>query len=112
VTAFQAFADLLGRKWHISILYHLSCSGSMRFHHLEEEINGISAKMLSESLDRLETQYGLVERTVISDSPIQVEYSLTEHGELLVPLISEIAAWTRENRSIIDQWVDARDHVD
>jgi DNA-binding HxlR family transcriptional regulator len=101
--ALRQVAGLLGRKWHLTVLYHLSLSGGLRFSRLEERIDGISGKMLAESLDALETQYGVVERTTVSDNPLKVEYSLSERGESLEPIVSAIARWTRENRSVLDE---------
>jgi len=102
--AFKRIAGLLGRKWHIAILYQLSESESMRFSDLQSEIDGISAKMLSESLDRLETRYGVVRREIISDQPLRVEYSLTETGESLEPVLSSTVEWARTHQSLIAEW--------
>jgi DNA-binding HxlR family transcriptional regulator len=104
--AFKRLAGLLGGKWHLAILYHLSESGETRFSRLQAEIDGISAKMLSESLDRLETRYGVVQREIVSDQPLHVEYSLTAAGESIEPVLSATVEWARTHQSLIDEWDD------
>jgi DNA-binding HxlR family transcriptional regulator len=104
VATFKRTAGLLGGKWHVAILYQLSGSDGMRFSALQEEIEGISAKMLSESLDRLEKRYGVVERRILTDKPLRVEYSLSETGESIEPMLSTIAEWASDHQSLIATW--------
>jgi DNA-binding HxlR family transcriptional regulator len=99
--AFKRLAGLLGGKWHLAILYQLSESDGMRFSHLQTEIDGISAKMLSESLERLETRYDVVRREIINEQPLHVEYSLTPAGESLEPVLSTTVEWARAHQSHI-----------
>lgn len=102
--AFNRMSDIFGGKWHIAILYHLSGCEGMRFSDLKKEIDGISSKMLSESLDRLETRHGVVRREIISDKPLQVEYSLSERGESIEPVLWSIVDWARTNQTgIVDR---------
>jgi len=90
---FNRLSDIFGGKWHIAILYHLSRSGGMRFSDLKTEIDGISSKMLSESLDRLVTRYSVVRREIVSEKPLHVEYSLSEGGESIEPVLWTIVDW-------------------
>src|ERR1700755_3046691 len=78
-------ADLLERRWQLSIIY-AALSGALRFNEFAEAVAGISPRMLSERLRDLEGA-GLVERTVIPSSPPTVEYRLTERGRQLRPII-------------------------
>ena len=87
-------ADLLERRWQLSIIY-AALSGAMRFSEFSEAISGISPRMLSERLRDLEAA-GLVERTVIPSSPPTVEYRLTERGRRLGPIIEAMRAYARE----------------
>jgi DNA-binding HxlR family transcriptional regulator len=87
-------ADLLERRWQLSIIY-AALSGAMRFSEFAEAIRGISPRMLSERLRDLE-RAGLVEREVIPSSPPTVEYRLTERGRRLGPIIEAMRAYARE----------------
>lgn len=85
-------ATLIGKKWHPVIVDRLLEHGPLGFNALKAEVDGISSKVLSDSLDRLE-DHGLVDRTVLSDKPVRVEYSLTERGRSLEPVIESMREW-------------------
>ncbi len=89
-----ATAAVLGRKWHPVIIHRLLERGPLGFGDLESSIQGVSGKMLSESLSDL-AEKGLVERTVIATKPVRVEYSLTEHGRGLEAAVEELDRWGR-----------------
>jgi DNA-binding HxlR family transcriptional regulator len=78
-------ADLLERRWQLSILY-AALTGALRFNEFADAVAGISPRMLSERLRDLEAA-GLIERTVVPSSPPKVEYRLTERGLRLGPII-------------------------
>jgi len=90
-----ATSAVLGRKWHPVILQRLLDRGPMGFGDLEGSIDGVSGKVLSESLTDLEEK-GLVDRTVVDAKPVSVEYSLTPHGEALEEAIDALHAWGRD----------------
>lgn len=83
---------VVGRKWHPVILYYLLSDGPLGFSALKDRVDGISSKMLSEGLDDLESA-GIVSRTLLNDQPVRVEYGLTDRGQSLEPLITEMARW-------------------
>jgi DNA-binding HxlR family transcriptional regulator len=87
-------ADLLERRWQLSIIY-AALSGALRFSEFAEVVAGISPRMLSERLRDLESA-GLVKRTVIPSSPPTVEYRLTERGRRLAPILEAMRAYARE----------------
>lgn len=93
--AFEHVYRLFGRKWHVRIVYQLLENGPMGFSALKREIAGISSKMLSESLSRLETD-GIVDRSVVSEQPVRVEYTLTERGRGLEPVLAASIGWSEE----------------
>ncbi|WP_256298142.1 winged helix-turn-helix transcriptional regulator [Haloarchaeobius salinus] len=94
--AFDEVQDVLGRKWHLRIVYQLLEHGPLGFNALKERVVGISSKMLSESLTRLEDG-GLVDRELVSDQPLRVEYSLTDRGAALEPVVWGVLRWSVEH---------------
>jgi DNA-binding HxlR family transcriptional regulator len=85
-------ATLIGRKWHPVIVHRLLEAGPLGFNALKEEVGGVSSKVLSDSLTDLE-EAGLVDREIVSEKPFRVEYSLTERGSALRPVIDAMAEW-------------------
>ncbi|MDS0477950.1 helix-turn-helix domain-containing protein [Natrinema sp. 1APR25-10V2] len=89
-------ASLIGKKWHTVIIHRLLENGPLGFNALEDEVGGISSKVLSDVLDDLEEKQ-LVNREIVSEKPVRVEYSLTELGESLEPVIEEMRDWGRQH---------------
>ncbi len=85
-------AGLISKKWHPAIIQVLLDSDSPGFSDLEERLTGISAKVLTDALGDLQ-ESGLVERRVVTESPLRVEYSLTPEGEDLQTAIQSLADW-------------------
>lgn len=88
-------ATLIGKKWHPVIIHRLLEHGPSGFNELQTNVDGISSKVLSDSLDDLE-ENGLVNREIISEKPVRVEYSLTERGTSLSPVIYAMRDWGLE----------------
>lgn len=88
----QAAARIIGLKWSLQIVHHLLRNGRMRFCELQEALGGVNPSTLSSRLKMLEEE-GLVHREEISTIPPHVEYSLTEMGQELAPVIREVARW-------------------
>lgn len=84
-------AQLIGNKWTPLIVRDLA-SGQRRFSELERSLVGISPKTLSERLKRLEEAM-VVERQCFAEVPPRVEYSLTEKGHALLPVIEQMRAF-------------------
>src|SRR5271167_2952999 len=87
-------ADLLERRWQLSIIY-AALTGALRFSEFADAVSGISPRMLSERLRDLEGA-GLVERTVLPTSPPTVEYRLTTRGRRLGPIIEAMRVYAGE----------------
>jgi DNA-binding HxlR family transcriptional regulator len=85
-------AEIVGKKWHPLIIVELMENGPLGFNDLKQSVDGISDKVLSESLDDLQER-ALVDRTVIDDKPVRVEYSLTEWGEQLELVVTAMDEW-------------------
>jgi DNA-binding HxlR family transcriptional regulator len=91
-----ATATLIGKKWHPVVIHRLLDGGPMGFNELEADVDGISSKVLSDSLDDLEEKQ-LVDREIVSEKPVRVSYSLTEQGESLEPIIYDMRDWGMEH---------------
>ena len=81
---------LIGNKWQVLILRDLNLNGTMRFRELQRSIGKISQKVLTSNLRAME-ESGIVHREVFAEVPPRVEYSLTELGETLQPVLD--AMW-------------------
>ena len=90
--ALQTTRDIVGRKWHPVLLFYLLQEGPLGFSALKERADGISSKMLSESLDDLQAA-DLVTRELVSDQPVRVEYDLTARGRALEGVVTELVQW-------------------
>ncbi|MFQ5815071.1 MAG: winged helix-turn-helix transcriptional regulator [Candidatus Hydrothermarchaeaceae archaeon] len=86
--------NIIGKKWSLMTIYNLS-DGSKGFNELLRSANGISSKTLSTTLSKLREE-GIVDRRVQSDSPIRVEYSLTEKGKDLQELVDCMKQWGKK----------------
>ncbi|AWI26276.1 winged helix-turn-helix transcriptional regulator [Flavobacterium pallidum] len=88
--------EVLNGKWKLPIIISLSF-GNKRFSEMSKEIAKITDRMLSKELRDMEMN-GLVKRTVHDSIPVVVEYSLTEYGQSLDPVIIELRKWGVEHR--------------
>jgi DNA-binding HxlR family transcriptional regulator len=90
---------LLTGRWKINILWMLK-NGVNRYGLLKSQIAGISEKMLTERLKELE-QEGLIIRNDFKTVPPHVEYTLSEAGQLLSPILEKLSDWGDEVRALI-----------
>jgi DNA-binding HxlR family transcriptional regulator len=86
----------IGGKWKLLILYYLMNDGVKRYGELKKSITGITHKMLSQQLKELESD-GLIHREEYHQIPPKVEYSLSEKGVTLLPILGAMQQWGREN---------------
>ncbi|WP_309107636.1 helix-turn-helix domain-containing protein [Arthrobacter sp.] len=91
--------DRIGDKWSVLVIVELA-SGVRRFRELQRAIEGISQRMLTLTVRRLERD-GLVKRTVYATVPAQVTYQLTERGSSLTLLVKQLADWSLEHKDSI-----------
>ncbi|MBD1997566.1 winged helix-turn-helix transcriptional regulator [Leptolyngbya sp. FACHB-671] len=87
----QTTLKVLGGKWKLLILWHLK-DNDRRYSELKRLIPEITEKMLVQQLRELESD-GLVNRTVFSEVPPKVEYSFTEYGRSLEPVLQTLCNW-------------------
>ncbi len=83
---------VIGGKWKPIILWHLFRDGTLRFGQLKKTMPNITQKMLTQQLRELEAD-GMVDRKVYPQVPPKVEYSLTELGESVSPLLEKLCSW-------------------
>jgi DNA-binding HxlR family transcriptional regulator len=95
---FHHASELIGRRWTGAIIFVLLRS-TCRFATLRAAIPEITDRMLSDRLQELE-QEGIVDRTVIPETPVRVEYSLTKKGRALAAAMDAIAEWA-------EKWIDS-----
>lgn len=86
--------NLIGGKWKGLILWHL-CQKTLRFSQLRRRIPGVTQKMLTQQLRELEKDE-LVHREIYAEVPPRVEYSLTEKGRTLEPLLKKMCRWGQD----------------
>ncbi|MCK9859444.1 winged helix-turn-helix transcriptional regulator [Paenibacillus sp. ATY16] len=96
----QKGMDLIGKRWIGLIIYQL-LAGPQRFCAVQAALP-ISGRLLSERFKDLETE-GIVTRVVYPEIPVRIEYSLTEKGRALEPVVREIEKWSREWISLEEQ---------
>lgn len=84
--------SIIGQKWKIPILWHLADEGTLRYNELKRGVYGITNIMLTQCLRELE-EHGLVAREEFGTIPPKVEYSLTERGKTLMPVLYELHNW-------------------
>lgn len=88
--------DIIGGKWKLAILWELHSKDVLRFNELHRAVTGITKTMLANSLQELQNG-GLVERTQYNEVPLKVEYTLSEAGKKLVPILWGLADWGAEH---------------
>jgi DNA-binding HxlR family transcriptional regulator len=100
---FHRASELIGRRWTGAIIFVLLKS-KCRYATLRAAIPDITDRMLSDRLQELEEE-GIVERTVIPETPVRVEYALTKKGRALAAAIDAIADWAHK-------WTDVETPAD
>ena len=85
---------IIGGRWKLRILCALYVDGTQRYNDLTKKVMGITNAMLSSSLKELEAD-GIITRKQYEQIPPRVEYSLTERGRELWPILHRLAHWAR-----------------
>lgn len=87
--------NLIGGKWKAVILWHLMEQSVLRFNELSKYVKQATPKMLTQQLRELERD-GLINRKVYPVVPPKVEYSLTDFGKSMAPILKSLSAWGEE----------------
>jgi DNA-binding HxlR family transcriptional regulator len=89
---FESASKILSKRW-IGLIIHQLLDGPKRFNELESELK-ISGKVLSEKLKEME-KLKIIKRTVYPTTPVKIEYTLTDKGKALDPVIKAIEDWSQ-----------------
>jgi DNA-binding HxlR family transcriptional regulator len=100
--------DRISNKWSMLILDRLQ-EETVRFNQLRRDVEGISQKVLSQTLKQLERD-GLIRRQAFPTVPVTVEYSITELGRTLSDTVHVLTHWAEENFAAVVQAQQAYDH--
>ncbi|HEY1275188.1 MAG TPA: winged helix-turn-helix transcriptional regulator [Thermoleophilaceae bacterium] len=92
-SAYHRAVELIGKRWSGAILFVLM-DGPLRFSEVKQLVPDLSDRLLSERMKELEAE-GIVERRVIGDMPVRVEYALTDKGRALEPAVRALKRWAR-----------------
>jgi DNA-binding HxlR family transcriptional regulator len=85
--------EMVGKRWTGAILSVLM-DGPLRFSEIGQRVPDLSDRLLSERLKELESE-GIVERRVIDETPVRVEYALTDKGRALEPAVRALKSWAQ-----------------
>lgn len=96
-TGFAYTLSLISGKYKMPILYCLSKRGVVRYNEMKRYLGKVTFKTLTDSLKALEND-GLVLRTEYPQVPPKVEYSLTEKGKSLIPMLTALCTWGEEHK--------------
>jgi DNA-binding HxlR family transcriptional regulator len=88
---YERAVEILGRRWTGQIVRALM-AGLTRFGEIKAVVPGLSDRLLSERLKELEAE-GIVVREVTPDTPVRIDYRLTEKGQALYPVVTAFAEW-------------------
>ena len=94
--------NILSGKWKLLILYHVYQEKIIRFNELKRKLGQITTKTLTMQLQELETQH-IIKRTVYPEVPPRVEYSFTQIGETLIPVLKTLCDWGTEYLSLLEK---------
>lgn len=91
--------DVIGGKWKLLILISIA-EGNLHFREIERSIPKLSTKVLAKELKELEINK-LINRAVIDDFPVRIEYTVTDHAKSLRPVIEELQKWGLNHRKVV-----------
>jgi DNA-binding HxlR family transcriptional regulator len=101
---YQQAIELLGKRW-TGLIIMVLLEGPLRFNEISEQIATVSDRMLSERLKELESE-GVIERRVYPETPVRIEYRLSEKGRALQPVVAAIGEWSHRWIEVAPATVD------
>lgn len=103
----EAAIDIIGGKWKPVILWHIR-DGPLRFNEIRSILPAITQGMLTRQLRELEADQ-VVNRTVYAEVPPRVEYSLTEFGMTVIPILDDLCEWGRTYLKMTNDFCEKKD---
>lgn len=100
LSALEDTLYVIGGKWKLKIIIALREEGNKRFNELQRIVTGISARVLSHELKELELN-GFVKRNIYAQTPVIVEYELTEYSDTLNDMLGSMIVWGSQHRDKI-----------
>lgn len=91
---YQQAIEIIGKRW-TGLILKVLIDGPLRFNEIASRLEVVSDRMLSERLKELEAE-GVIERRVLPETPVRVEYRLTDKGRALEPVVTAIEAWSQD----------------
>ena len=101
--------DMVSGKWKGLILWHLK-DETLRYNEIRKKIDGITQKMLTQTLRDLE-KHQLITRKVYAVVPPKVEYTITEHGQKLIPIFEMMLEWGNDVGSQLGEVLECDDVI-
>ncbi len=95
--ALDAAMSVIEGRWKCTIICMLAANGPLRFSELQKMIGEITSRILSKQLKELEND-GMIYRKVSSEGKVKVEYSLTDRGRSIIPVLEQLARWGIANQ--------------
>ena len=96
----EGLIDIIGKKWALCVLAQLGNQGTLRFNQLAHDLQGISAKTLTDVLKDLQAN-GLVKREAFNEIPPRVEYHLSREGRELTMLVAPLMIWADKKTGLM-----------
>lgn len=93
--------DVFGGRWDSRIICVLANKGTLRYSELRDEMGDITDAVMASTLKKL-MGHGIVERVQYNEMPLRVEYSLTERGASVVPILQSICKWAGQVREDVE----------
>ncbi|MFA4877194.1 MAG: helix-turn-helix domain-containing protein [Methanoregula sp.] len=100
----EAALDVIGGKWKPIILWHLR-ENVLRFNELQKGLPGVNSKMLTKQLRELEED-GVIRRKVYAEVPPRVEYTITDFGKTVLPILEALCDWGARYLGVEDTATD------
>jgi DNA-binding HxlR family transcriptional regulator len=91
---YQRAIEILGKRW-TGLIIRVLLGGPLRFNEIVSQLEVVSDRVLSERLKELEAE-GVIERRVYPETPVRIEYQLSERGRALSPVVAAIEQWSHD----------------
>ncbi|WP_459212102.1 winged helix-turn-helix transcriptional regulator [Aquimarina rhabdastrellae] len=98
---FMTTLRFIGKRWKPAVLWKIN-EGVVRYNQLKKVLPYISDKMLSNTISEMEAD-GIIEKTIYKEVPLRIEYSITEFGKTIIPVLEAMNNWGTETKELIQK---------